>query len=126
MSIGKFSLALFICSAAVSLSSSAAPAVSRLTPPSELFTSGQSDPVIARFLPGQRFDLQATIQPDDASKSITEASFAIDGKPVTVKTSLRVCSAGCVKDTCRESRKHRWRWTIFRSQGWSRRRPSIR
>ncbi|HJU39854.1 MAG TPA: hypothetical protein VJ724_09800, partial [Tahibacter sp.] len=38
--------------------------VSRLTPPSELFSSGQPAPVIARFLPGQRFDLQATVFPD--------------------------------------------------------------
>mgnify|MGYP003334564802 CR=1 FL=1 len=36
----------------------AAPTVTRLTPPSELFASGQAEPVIARFLPGQRFDLQ--------------------------------------------------------------------
>ena len=45
----------------------AAPTVSRLTPPSELFSSGNAGPVIARFLPGQRFDLQATIRPDDAA-----------------------------------------------------------
>ena len=42
----------------------AAPRVTRLTPPSELFSSGRADPIIARFLPGQRFDLQATVQPD--------------------------------------------------------------
>ena len=33
----------------------AAPTISRLTPPSELFASGRPAPVVARFLPGQRF-----------------------------------------------------------------------
>ncbi len=46
--------------------------VSRLTPPSELFASGHPAPVIARFLPGQKFDLQATVQPDPGT---TVASF---------------------------------------------------
>ena len=76
----------------------AAPTVTRLTPPSELFASGQPDPVIARFLPGQRFDLQATLRPDDASRTITEANFAIDGKPVQAPMALRTCAGGCVKD----------------------------
>lgn len=63
-------------------SACAAPTISRLTPPSELFaTDGASKQVIARFLPGQRFDLQATIQPD-AGQTITEVQFAIDGRPV--------------------------------------------
>ncbi|HEY6239342.1 MAG TPA: alkaline phosphatase [Burkholderiales bacterium] len=76
----------------------AAPTVTRLTPPSELFASGQPDPVIARFLPGQRFDLQATLRPDDASRTISEARFAIDGKPVQLPLALRDCASGCVKD----------------------------
>ncbi len=76
----------------------AAPTVSRLTPPSELFSSGNAAPVIARFLPGQRFDLQATIRPDDAANSITAASFAIDGKTVDATVALRNCSTGCLKD----------------------------
>ena len=42
----------------------AAPGVSRLTPPSELFSAGRPEPLIARFLPGQRFDLQATLRAD--------------------------------------------------------------
>jgi len=46
--------------ALASASALAAPTVSRLTPPSELFSSGNAGPVVARFLPGQRFDLQAT------------------------------------------------------------------
>jgi alkaline phosphatase len=74
----------------------AAPTVSRLTPPSELFASGNAAPVIARFLPGQRFDLQATVRPDEASKSITEASFAVDGKKVDATVALRSCAAGCL------------------------------
>jgi len=56
--------------------------ISRLTPPSELFASGESEPVIARFLPGQRFDLQATVQPD-AGQSITNFAFYVDNSPVT-------------------------------------------
>jgi alkaline phosphatase len=63
----------------------AAPKITRLTPPSELFTTaGQSSQVIARFLPGQRFDLQATITPD-AGASIKSVQFSIDGKPATGK-----------------------------------------
>lgn len=75
----------------------AAPAVTRLTPPSELFASGQPEPVIARFLPGQRFDLQATVKPD-ASQKITAARFFIDGKPVAATVALRDCASGCTKE----------------------------
>jgi alkaline phosphatase len=61
------------------LSLHAAPKVTRLTPPSELFSSGDaSPPIIARFLPGQRFDLQATISPD-AGQTIAGAQFLLDG-----------------------------------------------
>jgi alkaline phosphatase len=62
---------------------SAAPTVSRLTPPSELFRSGNPQPVIARFLPDQRFDLQATVSPD-AGQKIESFEFAVDGKSVRV------------------------------------------
>lgn len=62
---------------------SAAPLISRLTPPSELFASGRTDPpYISRFLPRQRFDLQATIQPDPG-QTITSVQFLVDGRPVT-------------------------------------------
>lgn len=54
--------------------------VSRLTPPSELFASGTTAPIIARFLPGQRFDLQATVQPDDGH-TITAFEFYVDDVP---------------------------------------------
>jgi alkaline phosphatase len=87
------SAALLTLSAASAL---AAPTVSRLTPPSELFSSGQAAPVIARFLPGQRFDLQATLRPDDAAKSITAARFAIDGKAVDASVALKSCASGCL------------------------------
>ena len=69
----------------------AAPTISRLTPPSERFATGISDPaapMIARFLPGQKFDLQATIRPD-AELTIAAFQFAVDGVavPVTASTS---------------------------------------
>ena len=87
--------ALALC--ALAFSAHAAPTVTRLTPPSELFSSGQAAPVIARFLPGQRFDLQATLRPDDAGKSISSARFAIDGKAVNANVALKVCEAACLK-----------------------------
>ncbi len=74
----------------------AAPTVSRLTPPSELFSTGNAAPLIARFLPGQRFDLQATLRPDEAGKTITAARFTIDGKTVDATVALRSCATGCL------------------------------
>ncbi len=63
----------------VTSSSAFAASVSRIAPASELFSSGNSNgPVIARFLPGQRFDLQATIQPDPGM-TITYFDFLVDG-----------------------------------------------
>ncbi len=69
----------------------AAPSVTRLTPPSERFATGVADPsapMIARFLPGQKFDLQATLKPD-AGATFTSFQFAVDGVavPVTASTS---------------------------------------
>lgn len=63
--------------------------VSRLTPPSELFrTNGASStPVIARLLQGQRFDLQATLQPD-VGGSIASVVFKVDGVAVPGTVSL--------------------------------------
>ncbi len=59
--------------------SSAAPKVSRLTPPSDLFTfNDPNPPIIARFIAGQRFDLQATVQPD-SDTTITKVEFLVDG-----------------------------------------------
>ena len=64
-----------------------APVISRLTPPSQLFaTNGtQSAPIIARLIPGQRFDLQATVRPD-AGQTIVKVEWAIDGKPYIPRT----------------------------------------
>ncbi|MFG6488581.1 alkaline phosphatase [Roseateles sp. BYS78W] len=80
----------------------AAPTVTRLTPPSELFSSGRADPVVARFLPGQRFDLQATVRPD-AGQKIKAARFLVDGKPVAANVALRDCASGCVKGVAAET-----------------------
>jgi alkaline phosphatase len=74
----------------------AAPTVTRLTPPSELFSSGNAAPVIARFLPGQRFDLQATLRPDDAGKTITAAQFTVNGKVVNATVALKTCGKDCL------------------------------
>jgi alkaline phosphatase len=68
------------CLVAVS-TASAAPSVSRLTPPSRLFSHGDAQaPYIARFLPGQRFDLQATIRLDPGTQ-LKDFTFLVDGKP---------------------------------------------
>lgn len=57
----------------------ATPSIIRLTPPSALFSFGDPNPpIIARFLPGQRFDLQTTARADPG-QSITKVEFAVDG-----------------------------------------------
>ncbi len=67
-----------LCSAlALSASPAFSARISRLTPPSELFATGNPNPVIARFLPGQRFDLQATVQPDPGL-TISSYNFYVD------------------------------------------------
>ena len=80
-SMGGAHSTLWIAGALLSVTqfSEAAPRVTRLTPPSALFSFNDSTPpIIARFLPGQRFDLQATISPE-VGKTITSAQFLIDG-----------------------------------------------
>jgi len=65
----------------------AAPAVTRLTPPSGLFSFGDANPpIISRFLPGQRFDLQATLQPDGGA-SFTKVEFLVDESVVAGSVS---------------------------------------
>jgi len=64
----------------------AAPTISRLTPPSEKFATGNDSPVIARFLSGQRFDLQATVRPD-AGTTVSSVSFKVDGATVATVTT---------------------------------------
>ncbi len=89
--------ATLISLAALSNSSFASPSVSRLTPPSEIFNSGRSNPVIAKFLPDQKFDLQATIRPDEEGKTITRAQFTVDGVLVKQEVSLKSCNVGCLQ-----------------------------
>ena len=72
---------LLVAVACISHSTTAA-TISRLTPPSERFASGNDAPVIARFLPGQLFDLQATVQPDPG-QAIVNFAFSVDGMSVT-------------------------------------------
>ncbi len=80
----------------------AAPSVTRLTPPSELFASGRSDPIVARFLPGQRFDLQASIKADPGRR-IVDVRFVLGGKAVGAPVALRDCTAGCVRGLTAET-----------------------
>ena len=70
--------------------------ISRLTPPSQLFATGGATggPVIARFVPDQRFDLQATVRPD-AGTTITSVEFAVDGETV-VNGSVNLQTTGLV------------------------------
>ncbi len=79
---------------------SAAPIVSRLTPPSDLFSfKDPSPPYISRFLPGQRFDLQATISPD-AAQTIAGVKFYVDnGEVAGTVTLVRATVAGLPANT---------------------------
>jgi len=93
----KPNLLLAISMAAATLAGSAfsAPAVTRLNPPSALFTSGDATPpYISRFLPDQRFDLQATIQAD-AGQTITGAVFKVNN--IVVPGTVTVTSIGSDK-----------------------------
>ncbi|MEO6002144.1 MAG: alkaline phosphatase [Opitutus sp.] len=105
---------LGVCGAFVPLAH-AAPIVSRLTPPSALFTfNDPGKPYIARFLPGQRFDLQATVQPD-AGKAISTAQYWVDGDLVggsVASTSATV--AGLPANT-----------TIFTRRAYSAAKPGV-
>ena len=83
-------LSLVALSGLLASSAFAAPKVSRLTPPSALFTYGDAKPpIIARFLPGQRFDLQATISPD-AGALIVGAQFIVDGARLSGAVTISV------------------------------------
>jgi len=80
---------LFALFTGIAMQASAAPTVSRLTPPSELFASGNPNPpYIARFLPGQRFDLQATIRLD-AGATLQGFTFLIDGVATRANPATR-------------------------------------
>ncbi len=74
----RLSLAAVACASVIV--AHAAPTISRLTPPSELFASGNPNPpYIARFVTGQRFDLQATVRPAMGT-TIAKVEFAVDGR----------------------------------------------
>jgi alkaline phosphatase len=93
----KFFMAPLMALSFVSVNQAfASPQVTRLTPPSELFSSGNEAPVIARFLPDQRFDLQATLVPDTADKSITKAVFYMDGVEIKLPVAMKTCATGCL------------------------------
>ena len=94
--------AVVLASLAAAMSGAvAAPSVSRLTPPSELFSSkNPNPPVIARFLPGQRFDLQATVQLD-AGATLKNFVFAVDGvdtHPAAATTAIVTSGLSLPKD----------------------------
>jgi len=74
----------------------AAPVISRLTPPSAFFSfSDPTPPYVARFLPGQRFDFDATVQPDDG-KTITKVEFKVNGVSVGLSSPARGANATTV------------------------------
>jgi alkaline phosphatase len=61
--------------------------ISRLSPPSALFSFGDSGaPYISRFLKGQRFDLQATVQPS-TGLTVTSVDFQVNGTSIGTITS---------------------------------------
>ena len=73
---------------ALTAASDAASTISRLTPPSALFTFGDATPpIISRFLPGQRFDLQTTVRPD-TGLTVSSVVFSVDGTPVAGTVTL--------------------------------------
>ena len=98
-------LLLGLCLASTA-SLTAAPKISRLNPPSDLFSFGDPNPpIIARFLPGQRFDLNSTIQPD-AGETVAGVKFFVDDVPVNgtitlVATDVAGLAAGSVSATLR-------------------------
>lgn len=63
--------------------------ISRLTPPSNPINPNAT--TLARFLPGQKFDLQATVRPD-AGQKITSVEFKVDGVSVGTVAGGAACS----------------------------------
>ncbi len=61
----------------------AASVISRLNPPSAKFSfNDDAPPIISRFVAGQRFDLNCTVQPD-AGRTVSSVVFKVDGATVT-------------------------------------------
>ncbi len=83
-------LAALGLSSAMTPAAEAAPVVTRLTPPSQLFATGgaESRPIVARFFAGQKFDLQATVVPDE-NMTVTGFEFRVDGRPINVPAAAR-------------------------------------
>ena len=79
--------ALIVALGTVTGTAAAAPTISRLTPPSNPIVAGAA--TLARFLPGQRFDLQATVRPD-AGQTISSVEFKVDGVSVGTITGSGV------------------------------------
>ena len=78
----RFRLSRLAAAVALAVGSTAvlaAPTISRLTPPSNPIVDGAA--TLARFLPGQKFDLQTTVRPD-AGTTVTSVVFKVDGKSV--------------------------------------------
>lgn len=91
-----FKTSLIVLGLASLCAAHAAPQITRLTPPSELFSTGNQAPVIARFLPDQRFDLQATVVPDSPEKTIVKAVFSMNGMEIKLPVSIKSCEVGCL------------------------------
>jgi alkaline phosphatase len=110
------SMSLTAAVLAAAATAEAAPVVSRLTPPSALFTfNDPNPPYIARFLPEQRFDLQATVQPD-AGQTIVEAKFYVDGKLVPGAVSATAATVAGLPDNT----------AIFSTRAYSNKKPGVR
>ncbi|MFZ4596081.1 MAG: alkaline phosphatase, partial [Verrucomicrobiaceae bacterium] len=78
----------------------AAPVISRLTPPSALFSfNDPSPPYIARFLPGQRFDFDATVQPD-SGQTITKVEFKVNGVSLGLSSPARGATGLAANSVC--------------------------
>jgi len=85
MSRNLFKLsALSLALATLAAAADAAPVISRLTPPSNPIVATAN--TLARFLPGQKFDLQSTVQTDGTNK-IATVVFAVDGATVATITN---------------------------------------
>jgi alkaline phosphatase len=69
---------------AVGADSANALTISRLTPPSNPISLTAA--TLSRFIPGQKFDLQATVRPD-GGQTITQVEFFVDGVSVGVADS---------------------------------------
>lgn len=70
--------------ATTAVTSFGAPVISRLTPPSNALSASAN--TLARFLPGQKFDLQATVRTDTGA-TVSNVVFAVDGTTVATISS---------------------------------------